>query len=103
VRAALSKQDLAAASRQGRRPTVEAAIASILDEPAAVTPPPAGPLTAREREIAALVADGLSNRAIAARLVISQRTVDGHVERILAKLGFSSRTQVAAWAVTEGR
>ncbi len=104
VRAALSPPELAAASRQGRQPTVEAAIASILDQPAAAGPPrSASPLTAREQEIAALVAEGLSNRAIAARLVISTRTVDGHVERILAKLGFSSRAQVAAWSVTEGR
>jgi non-specific serine/threonine protein kinase len=103
VRAALGKHDLAAASRQGRHSTVEAAIASILDETATAPPSPAGPLTAREREIAALVADGLSNRAIAARLVISQRTVDGHVERILAKLGFTSRAQVAAWAVIDGK
>jgi predicted ATPase/DNA-binding CsgD family transcriptional regulator len=102
VRAALSPPELAAASRQGRQPTVEAAIASILDRPAASGPPRASPLTAREQEIAALVAEGLSNRAIAARLVISTRTVDGHVERILAKLGFSSRAQVAAWSVTEG-
>ena len=102
VRAALGKRDLATASRQGRHPTVEAAIASILDGAATAPPSPAGPLTVREREIAALVADGLSNRAIAARLVISQRTVDGHVERILAKLGFASRAQVAAWAVVEG-
>ena len=108
VRAALSPPELAAASRLARLPTVEAAIASILDQPAAEPaaagqPRPASPLTAREREIAALVAEGLSNRAIAARLVISTRTVDGHVERILAKLGFSSRAQVAAWSVTEGR
>jgi len=54
-------------------------------------------LTRREDQIAGLIADGLSNRAIAERLVISQRTVEGHVERILAKLGFHSRSQVAAW------
>jgi predicted ATPase/DNA-binding CsgD family transcriptional regulator len=99
ARAALGQRDLAAASRQGRHSTVEAAIASVLDEPLPPAPSPAGLLTLREREVAALVADGLSNRAIAARLVISQRTVDGHVERILAKLGFTSRAQVAAWAV----
>lgn len=56
------------------------------------------PLTPRELEVAQLVAEGLSNRAIADRLVISHRTVDGHVERILAKLEFTSRTQVATWA-----
>ena len=54
-------------------------------------------LTRREREIADLVAKGLSNREIAASLVISQRTAEGHVEHILAKLGFTSRAQIAAW------
>lgn len=65
---------------------------------AAASQPEAGPLTLREFEVAQLIAEGLSNRAIADRLVISPRTVDGHVERILAKLAFSSRTQVAIWA-----
>ncbi|MBO1268000.1 helix-turn-helix transcriptional regulator [Arthrobacter sp. PO-11] len=55
------------------------------------------PLTPREREIARLVAEGLSNRSIAETLVISPRTVDGHVENMLGKLGFGSRTQIAAW------
>jgi DNA-binding NarL/FixJ family response regulator len=54
-------------------------------------------LTAREREIASLVADGLSNRDIAERLVISEGTVDVHVKHILGKLGFRSRAQVAGW------
>jgi predicted ATPase/DNA-binding CsgD family transcriptional regulator len=54
-------------------------------------------LTRREREIADLVANGLSNRDIAASLVISRRTAEGHVEHILAKLGFTSRAQIAAW------
>lgn len=66
--------------------------------PARQTLPGTGPLTPREFEVAQLIAKGLSNRAIADRLVISIRTVDGHVERILAKLEFSSRTQVATWA-----
>jgi predicted ATPase/DNA-binding CsgD family transcriptional regulator len=57
----------------------------------------AGVLTARERQVAELVAQGFSNRQIAERLVVSPRTVDRHVENILGKLGFSSRTQVAAW------
>jgi predicted ATPase/DNA-binding CsgD family transcriptional regulator len=55
-------------------------------------------LTHRELEIADLVAQGLSNREIAAKLVISQRTAEGHVEHILTKLGFASRAQIAAWA-----
>jgi non-specific serine/threonine protein kinase len=54
-------------------------------------------LTRRELQVAGLVAAGLSNKDIAARLVISQRTAEGHIEHILTKLGFSSRAQIAAW------
>jgi len=54
-------------------------------------------LTSREREIAGLVAEGLSNREIAGRLVISKRTVDAHIEHIYSKLGVSSRVQLASW------
>jgi predicted ATPase/DNA-binding CsgD family transcriptional regulator len=60
-------------------------------------PEAAAQLTRREAEIAGLIAEGLSNKEIAARLVIAQRTAEGHVEHILTKLGFSSRAQVAAW------
>jgi non-specific serine/threonine protein kinase len=56
-----------------------------------------GPLTSREREIARLVSEGLSNRQIAEQLVISKRTVDAHVEHIYGKLGVSSRVQLANW------
>jgi non-specific serine/threonine protein kinase len=54
------------------------------------------PLTRREREIAELIAQGLTNRQIGTRLFIAERTVDTHVGRILAKLGCASRAQVAA-------
>src|SRR6516225_3719795 len=69
---------------------------------------PSGPadrrsLTPREREVAELVAGGLSNRQIAERLVISERTAEAHVEHIRAKLDCRSRAQVAAWFVETGR
>lgn len=56
-------------------------------------------LTRREREVADLVAQGLTNRQIAARLFISERTAESHVEQIRGKLGFHSRAQIAAWVV----
>jgi DNA-binding NarL/FixJ family response regulator len=59
-------------------------------------------LTARERQILLLVAQGKANKEIAAELVISERTARTHVSNILAKLGLSSRTQAALWAVREG-
>ena len=59
-------------------------------------------LSGREREVAALVAEGRTNREIAERLVVSERTVESHVEHILAKLGFHARAQVAAWAARAG-
>ncbi len=57
-----------------------------------------GGLTAREREIAALIAHGKSNREIAGELVISEKTAERHVANILLKLGFNSRTQIGVWA-----
>jgi non-specific serine/threonine protein kinase len=67
--------------------------------------PPAGlaaQLTKREREVAELITEGLTNREIGARLFIAERTVDTHVSRILAKLGCSSRAQVAATVAAAG-
>ena len=61
-----------------------------------------GGLTAREREVAALIAQGKSNRAIADELVVTVRTVEAHVTHILRKLGFDSRAQVAGWAIDRG-
>ncbi len=58
-----------------------------------------GGLTAREREVAALIAQGKSNRQIADELVLSERTVENHIGNILSKLGFDSRTRIATWVV----
>lgn len=61
-----------------------------------------GGLTRREREVAALIAQGQSNRAIAETLILGERTVEGYIANIMAKLGFSARTQIAAWVVEKG-
>jgi DNA-binding CsgD family transcriptional regulator len=61
-----------------------------------------GGLTARERDVAALVARNRSNREIAEALVVSSRTVEKHVSSILAKLQFPRRAQIAAWAAERG-
>ncbi|MGH9262468.1 MAG: helix-turn-helix domain-containing protein, partial [Acidimicrobiales bacterium] len=65
---------------------------------------PGGPaaLTPREREVVALLAEGLTNSQIAERLYISPRTAAVHVSNVLAKLGMASRTEVAAWAIRTG-
>jgi DNA-binding CsgD family transcriptional regulator len=68
--------------------------------PSPVRPLP--PLTPRESEVARLIARGLTNRQIADELVTSERTVHSHVYRLLGKLGFASRAQVAAWVVSQG-
>jgi DNA-binding CsgD family transcriptional regulator len=59
-------------------------------------------LSPREQQVAALLAEGLTNRQIAKRLVVTERTVGAHIEHILDKLGFASRHQVAAWAAENG-
>jgi len=65
--------------------------------------PPAGPrLTGRELEVAALIADGLTNQAIASRLAIAPRTAEAHVENIRRKLDVRSRAQIAAWITARG-
>ncbi|GAA3212316.1 ATP-binding protein [Nonomuraea helvata] len=61
------------------------------------------PLTPREMEIARLIARGMRNKEIAAALVIAQRTVEGHAEHILRKLGFTSRTQIVGWVAEQAR
>jgi DNA-binding NarL/FixJ family response regulator len=59
-------------------------------------------LTEQERNVLALLAQGLSNREIGARLHISERTVRSHMTGVLAKLGLTSRTQAALYAAREG-
>ena len=61
-----------------------------------------GELTSREREVLALLGEGLSNADIAARLVISPKTAEHHVVRVLRKLGLKSRGEATAYAVREG-
>ncbi|MGH2558727.1 MAG: response regulator transcription factor, partial [Thermomicrobiales bacterium] len=61
-----------------------------------------GGLTAREREVAALLSRGLSNKEIAEALFVSDATVATHVKHILAKLDLRSRAQVAVWAIDRG-
>ena len=92
------------------RMTISEAVDLALEATSATTPaqvparanPLTNPLTRREMEVAELVAEGLSNRVIAEKLVVWRRTVDGHVERVLNKLGVGSRTQVVVWRRARG-
>ena len=112
VRAACGEKRFDDAVAAGRAMTLEAVTDYALRSKPAETPVAesrrrgidggAAALTPRQREIAGLVAQGLANRDIAARLVIAERTAEGHVQSILNKLGFNSRAQIAAWAVTHG-
>ncbi|WP_369008993.1 ATP-binding protein [Nocardia cyriacigeorgica] len=103
--AALGESAFAEEYRRGMKSTVADAIDRVLGNEAH---PPGqrsshvddvrmGGLTPREIEIAELISQGLTNKKIAQRLVIAQRTAEGHVERILRKLDCDSRAQVAAW------
>jgi DNA-binding CsgD family transcriptional regulator len=80
------------------RLTAPAGIAASAGLPETALPDSPDPLTDREREVAVLLAQGRSNRDIAALLVISENTAEVHVKHILSKLGLKSRSQVAAWA-----
>jgi predicted ATPase/DNA-binding CsgD family transcriptional regulator len=85
----------------GKRLTRSAALALALGEPArvAVDAPhnlASAPLTKRELEVSRLIADGQTNKQIAARLFISERTVENHVSSILNRMGFHARTQIAS-------
>jgi len=102
ARAALGEQGFAAALHRGR----QMPLAQVLDDAehtrrstrsGQADAAGAGSLTSREKEIAGLLAQGLSNKAIAKSLVIAQRTAENHVANVLVKLGLTSRSQVAAW------
>lgn len=110
VREALGEQRWSAGVRRGaaldRAQAVAAALGEAPDK-AAERIPPSGQgetpkPTKRQHEVAALVAQGLTDREIAARLVISPRTAESHVEQILARLGFRSRAEIAAWTASRG-
>jgi predicted ATPase/DNA-binding CsgD family transcriptional regulator len=90
----------------GRRLGRDAAVSLALGEPVAAAAEPHrrdGALAKREDDVARLVAEGMSNKQIAGRLFISERTVDSHVRSILNKLGFNSRAQIAAWMASSTR
>jgi predicted ATPase/DNA-binding CsgD family transcriptional regulator len=110
VRQRLGEEAADRAWAEGRALGLDAAIALALNEDQRQAPLPsaapsafaAGVLTAREQEVAVLLARGLTNREIGDELVISAHTAQRHVENILSKLGLGSRTQVAVWAVGQG-
>jgi non-specific serine/threonine protein kinase len=104
IRRQLGARAFDAAYRRGRELPTPDAVAYALGAPIPPAAPPdtdpGAALTSREREVAKLVRDGLSNREIASHLTISQRTAESHVQNILRKLGLTSRTQMAAWIAT---
>ncbi|MGK3203182.1 ATP-binding protein [Amycolatopsis sp. MEPSY49] len=107
TRSALGEARFEAAFAEGRRRNPHDILAPAAAPASGGHDGPAGtavlpPLTRRESEIARLVATGLSNREIAIRLVIAQRTAETHLQHILNKLSFANRTQVAIWVNEQG-
>jgi non-specific serine/threonine protein kinase len=112
LRARLTREAFEAAWVQGQAMTLEQAIEDALGsaegqrpiQPATAPAPGigAGILTSREQEVAVLIARGLSNREIASRLNITERTAETHVRNILNKVNANSRTQIAVWALAHG-
>jgi len=108
ARAALGDKPFGAAFRQGARFGIDHAVDYALVEPTRTTPtvphaviPDHRPalLTRRERQVAELRSQGLSTEDIAATLFIAPHAAEGHLHRILIKLGLSDRTQLAAWMI----
>jgi non-specific serine/threonine protein kinase len=107
TRTGLGEAGFMAAWEEGRALPLERAIETALasadaEDPAPPLDPEAARLSRREREVATLIARGYSTRAIAEELAIGTRTVEAHVMAIFNKLGVSSRTQIAVWAVDHG-
>jgi DNA-binding NarL/FixJ family response regulator len=105
---ALGTAKFDAAFEAGKRLSRDEAVRLALGAPEhAGIPAPAGagagPLAKRELEVAQLIAEGMTNKQIAARLFISERTVATHVGHILNKLGFNSRAEVAGWMASASR
>jgi predicted ATPase/DNA-binding CsgD family transcriptional regulator len=99
----LGQAAFAAELAKGRALSPSGRIGAALEEPAKAVPASGAEdrgirLTAREAEVATLVADGLSNKEIAGRMVISPRTAETHIQHIMDKLGFTARSQIAAWS-----
>ena len=102
ARRVLGEEVFAAAQAEGRALPLEALLAD-----AQPTASPSGKrdtarLTEREREVAALIAQGMTSAEIAERLVITPRTADTHADNIRSKLGLRSRTEIASWATAHG-
>ena len=87
----------------GDADSVVDAVLAFLGEPARSSPPTGPRLTAREREVLALLAEGCANREIAQRLALSIRTVERHLLNIYGKLGARGRTDAIAYAIRGGR
>lgn len=102
LRDSLDAETLDNAWRAGRERPLEDVLRTILAPEPAAEPVSDSDLTPREREVAALVAQGLTNRQIGGALFITEGTARLHVKHILQKLGFTSRAQIAAWAVEHG-
>ena len=90
----------AAAERLGMQPWARRAASIAEDAGTGAVSTADAALSGRELEVAGLVADGLTNRQIAERLYLSDRTAQNHVQHILVKLGFTNRSQIASWVVT---
>jgi len=104
IRVHLTETEFQAEQATGRALSLEQAVAYAQTLPLKPATPLAGrarpdDLTVREREVAALIAQGKTNGEIADELVVSKRTVESHIANILSKLGFTNRAQIVRWAI----